>query len=174
MESTTSEDAPDLNVLSAFKESLKPIYVEPEKIKVESVGMDLSMEKVGVDANGVMETPKDWNKAGWYYNSSKPGEIGNLIINGHYDNNYGGPAAFWQLKNIQVGDKVTVVDRYGKLYIYETKESFLVSIDDPNRLDVLDSEEGKGTLTLITCGGIWLPGQSTYDKRLIVKADLVQ
>jgi LPXTG-site transpeptidase (sortase) family protein len=79
------------------------------------------------------------------------------------------PAAFWQLKNIKVDDKVLIEDRYGKLYTYSVTESFFVSINDPTRLQIFDGNEDQSVLTLVTCGGVWLPGRATYDKRLVVK-----
>jgi len=99
--------------------------------------------------------------------------IGRVIINGHYDDSSARPAAFWQLKNVAVGDKVSVTDKYSKTFVYQVSDVFFVSIQDPQRLDVLQSDDSKSTITLITCGGVWLPGMSTYDKRLVVKGELV-
>jgi LPXTG-site transpeptidase (sortase) family protein len=159
---------------SVFAEKLEPIHSDPRTLNIEKLGVTAEVVRVGVDETGTMETPSNWVDIGWFENSAKPGENGNFILNGHFDTNYGGPAVFWQLKNIQVGDKVSVIDEYGKTYTYEANESFYVDIDDPNRLDVLKSDESKSTMTLITCGGVWVPGVSTYNKRLIVKAELVK
>jgi LPXTG-site transpeptidase (sortase) family protein len=166
---TKTEEKP-----SIFADKLEPIYTDPSLVSIENLKISADVVKVGVDEQGVMETPKNWVDVGWFENSAKPGEKGNFILNGHFDTNYGGPAVFWQLKNIQVGDKVSIIDEYGKTYTYEALESFYVDIDDPSRLDVLKSNESESTMTLITCGGVWVPGVSTYNKRLIVKAELVK
>ena len=158
---------------SVFKETLEPIYAEPVRIVISSVGVDAEIEPVGVAEDGSLDTPKIWQNAGWYEKGSKSGEKGNLLINAHYDDNFGQPAAFWQLKNVNLDDKVTVVDTYGRRYEYNVIEYSLVSINDPNRMDTLKSDES-AKITLITCGGVWIPGKATYDKRLVIKGELIR
>lgn len=170
-ESTYSAQTEEEN--SVFADKIYFIYDEPKKLIFENLNTVLAIESLGLEPDGTMETPDDWNKAGWYDDSARPGEPGNIIINAHYDTNYGGPAAFWELKNIQTDDTFVVSDRLGRAFTYKVSEIILVDINDPNRLEVLESDETKSTATLITCGGVWLPGRSTYNKRLVVKADLV-
>lgn len=57
------------------------------------------------------------------FKGSKPSK-GNLLLNAHYDDNYGNPAVFWKLKNIKVGDKVSVLDSYGRVYDYKVTNIF--------------------------------------------------
>ena len=160
-------------VKSAFEESLKPIFAAPSRLFTDDRKIDIELVEVGVDESGMLVSPKDWNKGGWFRSGARPGEPGNLIINAHYDNNYAQPAAFWELKNVKVNDKLTVLDKFGKSYTYVVSESFLVDINDPNRLQIFESTDNNSTMTLITCGGVWLPGQSTYNKRLVVKGGLL-
>ena len=169
----TASEIKETPQVSIFEEQLVPLYIDPENITIESLGLNAPVTVVGVANDGSMETPKNWNEAGWYWKSAHPGEQGNLIINGHYDDSSARPAAFWQLKNVAVGDKVSVTDKYSKTFVYQVSDVFFVSIQDPQRLDVLQSDDSKSTITLITCGGVWLPGMSTYDKRLVVKGELV-
>ena len=158
---------------SVFQKAMEPIYANPQKIKIDGVGISAQIVQVGVAEDGSLETPKDWKEAGWYYKSSKPGQPGNLIINAHYDDNFGNAAAFWQLKNVKVGDTVSVLDDFGRKYEYQISEYNLISINDPNRSDVFKSDESV-KITLITCGGVWIPGKATYDKRLVLKGELIR
>jgi LPXTG-site transpeptidase (sortase) family protein len=155
-----------------FEKALEPIYGEPLRIAISSTGIDAEIEPVGVATDGSLETPKTWEKAGWFQGGANPGQEGNLIINAHYDDNFGRPAAFWQLKNVGLGDTVIVVDTYGRRYEYKVTEYDLISINDPNRADVFNSDES-AKITLITCGGVWIPGKATYDKRLVIKGELI-
>ena len=157
---------------SAFGKKLEPIYSMPKKLTITTLGLNLDIIEIGVAEDGSMETPKDWNLAGWFNKSGKPGQSRNLIINGHYDNSSGGPAAFYKLKSVKEGDTVDVLDSYGRIYSYKVIELGYVDIKDPSRLQILENEEGKSTLTLITCGGVWLPSEGTYNKRLVVKGEL--
>lgn len=158
---------------SVFKEALEPIYTEPLRIHSASINLDVPIVEVGLEADGTLSSPEGWNDAGWYKEGVRPGEPGNLIIDGHYDDSYGRPAAFGGLKNLKTGDKVYVVDKFGRTYSYEVTEVFYLDISDSNRLQVFENDKSKVTLTMITCGGVWVPGMSTYNKRLIVKAELV-
>jgi len=164
---TAKEDIP------VFQKTLEPIYADPARVFISSAGIDAETEPVGVSLDGALETPKMWGNAGWYKKGARPGQIGNLLINAHYDDNFGRPAAFWQLKNVDLGDKVTVVDSYGRRYEYKVTEYKLVSINDPNRTDVFNSDES-AKITLITCGGVWISGKATYDKRLVVEGELIR
>lgn len=158
---------------SVFKDILRPIYGDAVNLSMPNINKSVSLIQVGLDKDQALEAPKDWSVGGWYKHGSRPGEQGNVIIAAHYDDSSGRPAAFWELKNLKVDDKVLIEDRYGKLYTYSVTESFLVSINDPNRLQIFDGKDDQSVLTLVTCGGVWLPGRATYDKRLVVKAELV-
>jgi LPXTG-site transpeptidase (sortase) family protein len=160
---------------SVFQDIAKPFYGFPQKVTIKSIGIEANVIPVGVDVGGFLETPKQWNEAGWYKKGSKPSELGNMIINAHYDDNYGRPAAFWNLKNISIGDKVSVLDSYNRVFNYLVTKVYYVGVDDPNRTDVFEAyEDGKSLLTLITCGGVWSTQDGTYSKRLVVNAELIQ
>lgn len=159
---------------SVFTEEVKPVYDKPVKLLIESVGISVDVIEVGLENDGALEAPKDWFVSGWYTQGALVGAPGNLIIDGHYDTNRGTPAAFWQLKNVKTGDIVSVHDSLGRVFRYEVKEVFYIDINDPNRLQIFKSNEKTSSITLITCGGIWLPGNYTYSQRLIVKGELIQ
>ena len=159
--------------VSVFEPVAEPILLPPTSISIKERNISADIVEVGLQTDGTLGTPKKWNEAGWYTKGAKPGEEGNVIINAHFDDNLGRPAAFWQLKNATVGDTVLLEDSLGRQYAYQIVDSLLVDINDPDRLKVLEDTDGKSELTLITCGGVWLPGKSTYDKRLVVKAELI-
>lgn len=159
---------------SVFAEILKPLHGEPKKLIAESINLKIDVIPVGVAKDGYMETPASWNIAGWYEKSAYAGDLGNVVINAHYDDNYGRPAAFWELKNLKSDDTLTLIDSLGKYYNYKVTEVFYVGIDDPNRLDVIEDNKDKSILTLITCGGVWNSSERTYSKRLVVRAELIR
>ena len=157
---------------SAFEKLLKPVYSKPVRLTLISLETTLKVNPVGIESDGSLETPKNWNEAGWYTGSAMPGQTGNVLINAHYDDNLGRPAAFWLLKNIKIGDKVILENEFGKVYTYEVTEFFYIDIRDPERLKIFDDVDGKSTITLITCGGVWSSQEGTYNKRLVVKGEV--
>lgn len=155
--------------VSAFKEiAAKPIYLPPASIEFK--GKTIEVIEINVEDDGTLGVPKEWQKAGWFVKSVKPGETGNSIIDGHYDTNTGAPAAFWELKDLQVGDKVTLTDNRGFKFIYQVSNKAYIDIKDPDRTKVLDGSTDK-ILTLITCGGIWDYRAGMYNKRLVITAN---
>jgi sortase A len=72
--------------------------------------------------------------------------------------------AFFDLNNLEKGDKIYITDANGTKYTYEVFKQFTVS---PTDLSVTDTEPGKNILTLQTCT---LPD---YSQRLIVQAELI-
>lgn len=167
-------EKPEEEPPSVFGAKLDPIYEVPNSLyatKKESDKklIDVKVIKVGVETDGQLEAPEKWNEAGWYTGSAMVGEEGNTIINGHYDNNYGQPAAFYNLKSLEVNDKVYLVDSFGRTFAYQITENFYVGINDEDRIERLMESNG-ATLTLVTCGGVWDFSENTYNNRLVVKA----
>lgn len=161
--------------VSAFEDLKEPLYFEP-KILILNFSSEenkkINVEEVGLDSSHQLETPRSWQNAGWYTKSVKPGEKGNVVIDGHYDTNTGLPAAFWALKYIKVNDKVILKDKLNRSFEYEVIDTHYVDIKDPKRLQVFEKSNNP-TLTLITCGGVWDYKDNTYNKRLVIKAKLV-
>lgn len=161
---------------SVFADLKLPLYFDPQSIVLNagtSYEETISTEHIGLEPDGQLEVPSAWNLAGWYVRSARPGENGNVIIDGHYDTDSGLPGAFWGLKSTKVNDTLLVKDELGRTFSYKVVDSFYVDIQDPLRTSVLE-DSGKAELTLITCGGVWNPLAQTYDKRLIVKAELLE
>jgi sortase A len=73
--------------------------------------------------------------------------------------------AFFDLNNLEVGDKIYITDANGTKYTYEVFKEFTVS---PTDLSVTKAVPDKNILTLQTCT---LPD---YSQRLIVQAELVE
>ena len=72
---------------------------------------------------------------------------------------------FWDLNELEDGDKVLLTDANGTEYTYEVFKQFTVS---PTDLSVTEPIPGKNVLTLQSCT---LPD---YSQRLVVQAELVE
>ncbi len=94
------------------------------------------------------------------------GKTANVYIAGHRLGYVGTPSwlAFWDLNEVDVGDKIYVTDAMGRRYVYKVFKDFIV---DPSDVFVTRPIKGKNILSLQTCT---LPD---YSRRLIIQAERV-
>jgi len=168
VDSTNPEVNKENTAPSVFKQEIKPIYLLPKTVTFKEKTLDI--EEVGVEEGGFLGVPSGWYTAGWYKDSAKAGEQGNIVLDGHYDTNTGAPGAFWELKDLQIGDKVVLTDALGRNFEYAVTQKSYIATTDPERAKVFDSTQVR-ELTLITCGGVWDYASGTYNKRLVIKAE---
>ena len=90
----------------------------------------------------------------------------NVYIAGHRLGYVGTPSwlAFWDLNEVDVGDRIFITDSVGRRYVYKVFKDFIV---DPTDVFVTQPLKGKNILTLQTCT---LPD---YSRRLIIQAQRV-
>jgi sortase A len=90
----------------------------------------------------------------------------NVYVAGHRLGYVGTPSflAFWDLNEVDVGDRVYVTDSTGRRYVYKVFKDFIV---DPTDVFVTRPLKGRNILTLQTCT---LPD---YSRRLIIQAEKV-
>jgi sortase A len=90
----------------------------------------------------------------------------NVYIAGHRLGYVGTPSflAFWDLNEVDVGDKIFVSDAMDRRYTYKVFKDFIV---DPTDVSVTRPLKGRNIVTLQTCT---LPD---YSRRLIIQAERV-
>jgi sortase (surface protein transpeptidase) len=101
-----------------------------------------------------------------------PGERGSAVIDGHLDST-SGPAVFWKLKTLRVGDQVQVIDQEGRWLTFAV-ERVGVYADSTFPIDLVFAQADAKRLNLITCEGAWDRGSRNYADRLVVFTKLVE
>jgi len=141
----------------------------PVRLIIPSIGVDATIERVGLTSDRAMAVPRGWQNVGWYELGFYPGETGNAVIAGHLDTNTGGPAVFWSLDKVQPGDEVIVQYGNGDKYTFEvaSSEVYLQETEGPI-IERIFGPSLTSDLNLITCDGAWDHGQATYTHRLVV------
>lgn len=144
------------------------------RIQTNAVHIDASVESVGVGSDGNLATPTQnpWDDTGWYNMGSKPGEQGSAVIDGHLDRPGGAPAVFWELKYLNPGDQVMVVDRSGAVRHFRVDSVEHYAPDAAPLQNIFNNAAGQH-LNLITCSGVWIPAQHQTTERLVVYTSLV-
>jgi LPXTG-site transpeptidase (sortase) family protein len=139
------------------------------RIKAPSIGIDAPIVTLGLDSAGIMEDPPDPVSVVWYDFSAQPGYTGNVVLAGHVDYHNYGPAVFWNLRKLAVGDRLTVALQDGATYTYQVAS--MAYYDARNApVDEIVGRTPTETLTMITCGGTFDRRAGDYDKRLVVRA----
>ena len=94
-------------------------------------------------------------------------KVANVYIAGHRLGYVGTPSwlGFWDLNNVDTGDRVFVTDSMGRRYVYRVFKEFIV---DPEDVHVTRPLKGRNVLTLQTCT------RPDYSHRLIVQAERVE
>ena len=150
-----------------------PVLAEsdPTEISIPGLGVRSHLIDLGVDAKGAMDVPRDGALAGWYTLGPTPGALGPAVIAGHVDLN-GGPAVFYRLGTMRVGDRVWVSRADGRTAIFSvTKVAKYAKSAFPTGA-VFGRTDHAG-LRLITCGGAFDQSTQHYADNVVVFAKLV-
>ena len=152
-----------------------PGVAAPVHLVIPSIGVNAPIEGVAIQANGDLGVPMQspWEGVGWYSNGPHPGELGSAVIDGHLDRPGGLPAVFWDLRKMEAGDTVMVVDASGKTKTFRVTRTASYA---PQAAPVQEifGDTGGTYLNLITCAGTWIPSQHQTTLRLVVYTTLVQ
>ncbi len=168
------EQASQAFVEGAFKmksETRVTVRAElPSRIRIERLGIDAHLERVGVKVDGSLDAPIGPTNAAWFSGGPRPGEIGSAVIDGHFGWVDDVPAVFDNLSSVVVGDKIDVIDEKGATTEFVVRE-VRVFEEDADAKEVFISYDGKSHLNLITCEGKWDEVAQKYSGRLVVFAD---
>jgi len=142
----------------------------PIRLIIPKINVDASIEYRGVTQEGAMEVPDNASNVGWFEHGPQPGENGNAVIAGHFDGKNGEDGVFINLNELKKGDTIYVEDDK------ETSTAFVVreiQIFDPGYARSVFSASESAHLNLITCDGVWDGVKKSYDKRLVIFADIL-
>lgn len=152
----------------------------PTRIGIPRIGIDASIVVMGLDADNYPEVPNSGAEVAWYTFTAPPGGGSNAVFSGHVDWYYWDmpvEGVFYHLRELQIGDQISVDLEDGSQLRYKVTGNVAVSYDDPNVVAVMDPTS-KDVITLVTCGGTWQrdysnPNGGNYSHRVIVRAERV-
>jgi sortase (surface protein transpeptidase) len=155
-------------VVASYRSSA-PVLRAPRPVRIEipSIGVQTHIVALGLETDGTMEVPS-YENAGWYEGGARPGENGPAVIAAHVDSTTG-PAVFYRLHELLVGDAVVVTRRDGSV------ARFVVDRLERHSKDAFPTQHVYGptpgpTLRLVTCGGAFDETQRSYVENLVAFA----
>jgi sortase (surface protein transpeptidase) len=119
-----------------------------------------------------MSLPGDVDRVGWYRFGPAPGQEGSAVIAGHVDDAEQGLGELAAIRAAEPGDEVLVTDAAGDATRWRVVARDVIR-KRALPLDELFRREGPPRLTLLTCGGPFVPEYGGYRDNVVVVAEPV-
>lgn len=139
----------------------------PVRVRIPAIGVDASIQEVGINGTGNMAVPTNYTDTGWYKYGPVPGESGSAVIAGHVNNGLGLSGVFEHLGDLKAGDDIYIERADGETVHFVVTSSRVYPYTDAPA-EVIFNPTGSVRLNLITCEGKWVKEDKTYDQRLVV------
>ena len=146
--------------------------VAPSRLEIPSIHLDTTfVPPLGLNVDKTVSVPNNYTQVGWYSGGAAPGEVGPAVILGHVDS-VSGPAIFYSLGQVKVGDKVRITRVDGSVATFVITELKRYPQTSFPTLDVYGATDYPG-LRLVTCSGIFDHGKQRYSHNLVVYGKLI-
>ncbi|MFZ1483565.1 MAG: class F sortase [Candidatus Saccharimonadales bacterium] len=144
---------------------LNPRYIEIPAFKTKARVLSMT-----VDKSNELQAPYGIYDAGWYSSSSRPGENGAMLIDGHSGVGKTN-GIFHNISKLPIGAEIRVIRGDGKVFTYAIVKKEIVDAKKVDMGKLLVSQDtAKPGLNLITCTGSEEPGTFTLKQRALVYA----
>ncbi len=148
---------------------LEQSEVPPARVVIPPIGVDATLETLGLEATGAVMAPVNFDHAGWFSAGPAPGEPGPALIAGHIDS-VTGPAVFARLGELTAGDPIDIVRVDGSVAPFE-----VVTVSQHPKADfpshAVYGPVSGSALRLVTCGGAFDRASRHYLDNVIVYAE---
>lgn len=147
----------------------------PRYLNIPSISLNQArIIEINIKANGELSTPYNIYDIGWYNGGGLPGSKDVVVMDAH--GGAPGVGAFGNLPQIKHGDEIRIEMGDGREFTYvvvDTATKALGEEADNYMITAFESpEEGRGSLTLITCTGVYWTSSRTYSHRFFARAVL--
>jgi len=161
---------PDIPITSAALEDNPVVAPSPTRLEVPDLGIDVSVQPVGLDDQGRMGLYDDPAIAAWYQWGPAPASpAGSTVIAAHVDSLEYDLLPFARLKDAAPGMQVFVTDAAGTRHGYSVQALQVTNKADVDWRAAFD-RSGAPRLTLVTCGGEFDYENRRYLSNLVVTA----
>lgn len=145
---------------------------EPVQVDIPAIAVSSPLVDLGLNGDGTLEVPVDFAKAGWFTGGNLPGDPQGppALIAGHVDD-HTGPAVFFRLTELAVGDEVHVTRVDNTVAVFTVTESQQYP-KDAFPADQVYAPVGDSELVLITCTGDFDSSARSYRDNFVVRATL--
>jgi LPXTG-site transpeptidase (sortase) family protein len=143
----------------------------PLRLRIPAIKLSVPLSELGLNADGTVEVPTNFNEPGWFHLGPSPGQLGSSVILGHVHSSRG-PSVFWNLGKLRLGDRVIVSLRDGVVAQFAvTRVAAYPKQDFPSHL--VYGPQGITALNLVTCGGVYDKKNHRFLSNVVVYTSLV-
>jgi hypothetical protein len=143
----------------------------PVALRIPAIGVSVGVSELGLNPDRTVQVPTDFQKPGWFRLGPSPGQVGSSVILGHVDS-YKGPAVFFRLRSLRVGDRVEVSLADGVVAHFVVRKVAMYPKEQFPARQVYGSH-GYSALQLVTCGGKFDARARSYRSNVVVYTSLV-
>jgi sortase (surface protein transpeptidase) len=143
----------------------------PVTLSIPAIGVAVAVSELGLNPDGTVQVPTDFQVPGWYRLGPSPGQVGSAVILGHVDS-YQGPAVFFNLRSLTAGDPVDVTLADGVIVHFVVTSVAMYPKDQFPAQQVYGSH-GNSQLQLVTCGGTFDSQTGHYLSNIVVYSSFV-
>lgn len=143
----------------------------PVALDIPAIDVAAPLTSLGLNPDGTVQVPSEWQEAGWYHLGPTPGQLGAAVILGHVDS-VSGPAVFFRLGALRPGEtvNVTLADGVVAHFVVDAVDVY-PKTSFPAR-SIYDASPGRATLQLVTCTGEFDASTHHYLSNLVVYTSL--
>lgn len=152
---------------------------QPRYLEIPKLGISQArVTQVGVTKSNMLDVPRTLDDAGWFAKSATPGSgVGAVLIDGH-NGGVSRNGVFAGLEKLVEGDQISIERGDGERFTYEVhdvRDMPLQWVNETGMKEMMYSvEPDKEGLSLITCSGKWIPKDKVFDRRVLVRATLIE
>ena len=148
-----------------------PARSVPVALRIPAIGVSVSLGTLGLNPDKTVQVPTNYQQPGWFRLGPSPGEVGSAVILGHVDD-FVGPAVFFRLGSLKVGDQVEVSLADGVLARFKVTNLATYPKTQFPASQVYASH-GYSALQLVTCGGAFDTRTGHYLSNVVAYTTLV-
>jgi Sortase domain len=142
----------------------------PARLAIPAIGVATPLVRLGLEADGGMQVPADFGRAGWFTGGPAPGQVGPSVIAGHVDSRTG-PAVFYRLRELRPGQAILVERADGSRLRFVVEQARSYPKEGFPTAAVFGPVP-EAALRLITCAGDFDRARGSYRDNLVVFARL--
>jgi LPXTG-site transpeptidase (sortase) family protein len=144
----------------------------PRYIIIPAINVKAIAKPEGVTKSGKIGAPDNVYDAGWFNQSSKPGQSGAMVVDGHVSS-WSTKGIFYNLKLLKTGDSVQIEKGNDTMVSYVVVKTQTYDATNVDMNSVLKPvTPNKPGINLITCAGSVSTGTNEFDKRIVVFAEM--